>query len=157
MRYYMNDLEKEIEQLRHELAVSIPEEINNIIGLQDSSDNSELSDILERQHYISIRLRQLTERLHVCKSISLKNIPRDTIGIGSLVTVENIKTQEISIFKLIVSELSDTEYTAFSEITLNSPLGKALLYKQVNDIVTVVIPSNTLYYKIINFVTIHEL
>lgn len=153
----MNELEKEIEELRYQLSVSLPEELANVVGASDNSDNSELCEILERQHYVSIRLKQLTDRLYVCKSINLKNIPKNKVGIGSIITVENLNTGEICKYKLIASELSDDISEEISEITLQSPIGKALLDKSINDEVLIHILKKKILYKIINLVTLHDL
>ena len=153
----MNNLEKEIEELRHQLSEVIPEELNNIIGSNDNSNNVELCQILERQHYISVRLKQLTDRLYGYTAINLKNIPKNKIGIGSLITVQNAKTGEINNYKLIMSELSNEMSEELSEITLQSPLGKALLNKVIHDEVEIQLFKNKIFYKILNFVTIHDL
>jgi transcription elongation GreA/GreB family factor len=95
--------------------------------------------------------------LYGCKAINLKNIPKNKIGMGSLITVQNIKTGEINNYKLIMSELSDKVSEEFSEITLQSPLGKALLNKVIHDEVEIQLFKNKIFYKILNFVTIHDL
>jgi transcription elongation factor GreA len=145
----MNDLEKEIEALRYQLSEAIPEELNNILGMSDHSDNSEFSEILERQHFISVRLKQLTERLNFYRSVKLHEAPKDTVGIGSLIKVQNIKTNQILTYKLIISELSDEPSEEFSEITIQSPLGKAFIHRTIDEVISVKLPTEVLTCKIL--------
>ena len=150
----MNALEKEIEKIRYELAEIIPEELKNAMYSGDVLESSEYSEILRRQHLLSIRLTQLDKRLHLNKFIDIKNIPRYQVGIGSLITLLCKTTNIEFTVKLITSELSDIIY---EEITLNSPVGKALFNKRINDDITVYTPSGIKSYKIVNLITIHDL
>lgn len=151
----MNDLEKEIEYIRHELAVTIPEELHDAMYSGDILESSEYSEILTRQHLLSIRLSQLNKRLHMRKHIDLKNIPRSQVGIGSVITLLCKDTNAKFSVKLVSSELSDMQ-SEYDEITINSPVGKALHDKCINDEINVNTPSGIKHYKIINFITIHD-
>lgn len=153
----MNDLEKEIENLRYELTVTIPEEIQLALESGDWGDNSEFSEIVSRQHYTGIRLKQLIDRLNAHKLVDLKNIPKNTVGMGSLVTVYDAETRRNIKYKIISLEISDVDSDDFQEVTLNSPLGKALTDKKVGDEVIVYLPSGKVNLKIVSLLTIHEL
>lgn len=153
----MNDLEKEIENLRHELVVTIPEEIQRALEAGDWGDNSEFSEVISRQTYTGIRLRQLIDRLHAHKLIDLKQIPRNKVGIGSLVTVYQKENKKTIKYKIISLEISNNEFEDYEEVTTNSPIGKALRDKEVDDECTVYLPSGKTHYKIVNLVTIHDL
>lgn len=153
----MSDLEKEIELLRHELSVSIPAEIQLALEAGDWGDNSEFSEIISRQHYTGIRLKQLIDRLNACKLIDLKNIPRDRVGTGSLVTVHHKERNKNINYKVISVEISDIENSEYQEVTISSPLGKALYNKKIGDEFSVYLPSGKIHLKIVNLITIHEM
>jgi transcription elongation factor GreA len=153
----MNDIEKEIEHLRYELSVTIPEEIQLALEAGDWGDNSEFSEIISRQYYTGIRLKQLIDRLNAHKLIDLKNISKNAVGMGSLVTVHNKESKKDITYKIISVELSDVDSGDYEEVTLNSPLGKALNNKQIGDDVVVYLPSGKVSLKIVKLLTIHEL
>lgn len=152
----MNDLEKEIEYIRHELAMTIPDELHDAMYSGDVLESSEYSEILTRQYLLGIRLSQLNKRLHVMKSIDLKNIPRFQVGLGSIITLRCVNTGMESTVKLVSSELSD-ECSEYDEITLNSPVGKVVHNKRINDQIKVYTPSGIKQYKIIHIITIHDI
>jgi transcription elongation GreA/GreB family factor len=153
----INNLESEIKKLRIELNVSIPEEIQEALESGDARENSEIYSILDRQHIITIRLSQLLNRLSRYKEIDISDIPRDVVGVGSLVHVECVNTYTKKTFKIVSSDISDIFQDDFEEVTVNSPLGKSLCNKAVNEIVTVKTPNNKILYKIIDLTTIHDL
>lgn len=153
----MNKLEEEIERIKYELAVTIPEELQNATDATDSTEMSDYSEILTRQNLLSIRLSQLIKRLNAVRHVDLKNIPKNSVGIGSLVTLFSVEENTSIKVKIISSEISDSIDEAFEEITLNSPIGKALLDKQLHDDVLVSAPAGIKHYKIIDLVTIHHI
>jgi len=150
-------LEREISELRHELSVTIPQEMQVAIEMGDLRENSEFSDAVTRQYFTSIRLKQLTERLNLYRSINLTDVSKTNVGIGSVVKTKHVEENRTVTFKLVIGEISNTDSDLFTEVTLQSPIGKALLNKQVKDQVMVRLPNGTATYKIINIQTLHDL
>ncbi len=154
--YDLKKLDAEIEALRHELSVVIPEEIRTATELGDLRENSEFSAAVFRQHYTSVRLKQLLDRRKFHMSYNIDNIPKDRIGVGSLVKVRHKQSNKIMKFRLVPSETADADGDV-EEITVNSPVGKAFINKQQGDLVLVNAPSGVINYKILNVTTIHDI
>lgn len=150
----MTDLEKEIEKIRYELAVTIPEELQNAMYSGDILESSEYSEILTRQNLLSTRLSQLNKRLYANKIVDVKHISRTHVGIGSTVTLQCLLNGDTRVIRVVSTEVSDGMYD--DEVTLQSPMGKAVYNKTVNDELTVQTPSGKKLYKIISLVTIHD-
>jgi transcription elongation factor GreA len=150
-------IESEIQKLKYELSVTIPEEIQTAIEQGDLRENSEFSTAITRQHFVGIRLHQLLERLTAYKSVDISLIPLDKVGLGSIVTVMDVHNEEVHVFKLVISEISDIYNDEYTEVTVKSPVGKALHNKSVNDLVSVQLPLHRRMYKITNIITIHNL
>lgn len=147
---------QELSKVKYELSVTIPQEMQTALDCGDLRENSEFSEIVSRQHVLSIRLQQLKDRLSKLETINLDEISKTSIGIGSLVKARNLDTDKIVYFKLLMSELSDTESTEYLEVTMNSPLGKALLNKNIKDEISVVYPKGKGRFRILNIKTIHD-
>jgi transcription elongation factor GreA len=150
-------LEREIDRLKYELSVTIPQEMQEAAELGDLKESTEFSEILTRQQFANIRLHQLIQRLAAYKQINLNHISRDKVGIGSIITVHHNESDNIKIFKVMSVEISNEESPSYTEITINSPIGKALYNKSVGDIVMVPLPSKKAIYKILNILTIHDI
>ena len=157
--YTMNEreqLENEIDRLKYELSVTIPQEIQDAVEMGDLRENSEYTEIVGRQQFAGIRLAQLQQRLSVYKNININLIPKDTVGLGSIITVYHVEQETTKIFKIVFAEISDDISDTYTEITSNSPIGKALYNKTINEQVIVSLPSGKATYKILELLTIHD-
>lgn len=149
-------IEQEIQELRNQLAVVIPQEMQTAIELGDLRENGEYAAAIERQYFVGLRLEQLSKRLSAYRNIEISNIPRDEIGIGSIVKTRCIKTKKIVYFKIVPFDIDESDEGKYEQITLNSPIGQALLHKHAQEQVSVISPSGNVVYKILSFQTIHE-
>lgn len=150
-------IEAEIEKLKHELSVVIPQEMQVAVELGDLRENSEFSSVVAKQHFISIRLKQLTERLRTYRSVDINSIPRDAVGLGSLIKTRHLEDNKIVYFKMVLNEVGDCDDEKYADITISSPLGKAFNNSKIKDEVTVRTPQGTATYRILQITTIHDL
>lgn len=148
-------LENEIEELRHELSVVIPQEIQDAVSLGDLKENSEYSSAIARQHYVGVRLEQLVKRLEAYNSIDFSMLPKDVINVGSEVKLRDLHTNKIVHMRIVVGDISDSDDVI--EVTIASPLGQALKNKKVKDEITVPVPNGFVKYRVLSIKTIHEL
>src|SRR5579875_2249123 len=144
---------KEIKQLEHELAHELPAEIKKAVALGDLSENAEYHMAKQRQDFVNARLGQLKKRMAELSLVNLANIPRDKAGFGSTVVVLDTGKDEEITYKLVTSEESDV---AKGLISTTSPIGRALIGKEVGDTTTVVTPTGKRELEILKLTTIHE-
>ena len=146
-------IEEQIKQLEYELTTELPAEIKKAVALGDLSENAEYHMAKQRQVFVNARLGQLKKRMGELAMVNLENIPRDRVGFGSTVIVfDNTKDEEIS-YKLVTSEESDVTKGL---ISTTSPIGRALLGKQVGDVATVVTPNGNRELEVLKLITIHD-
>jgi transcription elongation factor GreA len=146
-------LEDEIAALDMELRVDLPREISKARAHGDLSENAEYHAAKERQGMVNARLGQLRARLSMLSMVDMSRIPRDRVGLGSWVTVLDLTKDEEVTYQLLTSEEADV---AQGRISTTSPIGKALLGKQVGDTVKVMIPGGTREMEITKLLTIHD-
>jgi transcription elongation factor GreA len=146
-------LEDEIAALDMELRVELPREISKARAHGDLSENAEYHAAKERQGIVNMRLGQLRARLRELSMIDMSRIPKDRVGLGSTVTVLDLTKDEEVTYQLLTSEEADV---AQGRISTTSPIGRALLGKQVGDTVKVTIPGGTREMEIIQLTTIHD-
>jgi transcription elongation factor GreA len=146
-------LEKEIAALDMELRVELPREISKARAHGDLSENAEYHAAKERQGIVNMRLGQLRARLRELSMIDMSRIPRDRVGLGSTVTVLDLTKEEEVTYQLLTSEEADV---AQGRISTTSPIGRALLGKQVGDTVKVMIPDGVREMEITKLITVHD-
>ena len=139
-------LGKEIEELTHELAVTLPQAIATAVAMGDLRENSEYKAALERQQFVQARLGQLHQRLNQLHQLASIETPADQVGLGSTVTVIDARTKEKEVFVLVLGEMANVDE---GHITLASPLGRALKGRKVGDEVELVLPTMRRQLKVV--------
>jgi len=145
-------LQDEIQQLEYELKVHLPKEILKAREHGDLRENAEYKAAKERQGFLQARTAQLHRRLAALNMVNLDRIPRDKVGLGSLVTVVPVGGEE-TVFELVVPEDADP---TIGRISPSSPIGKCLLGHEEGDSVEVKVPSGVRTYEIRKLVTMHD-
>jgi len=146
-------LQEEIASLEHELSHELPAELKKAVALGDLSENAEYHMAKQRQEFVKARLRQLGRRLADLSLVNMNNIPKDKVGLGSIVKIyDSTKEEEIE-YRLVTSEESDV---AAGKVSTTSPIGRALLNKKVGDTVTVVSPTGKRDLEVLSLTTIHD-
>jgi transcription elongation factor GreA len=154
----MNDIKKklqdEITALERELHIELPKEILKARAHGDLSENAEYHAAKDRQGFVNARLNQLKKRLAEMSMVDFSKIPRDKVGLGSTVVVLDTKRDEELTYNLVTSEEADP---ANGNISTTSPIGRALLGREVGDEVRVQSPGGVKELEILKLTTIHDI
>lgn len=146
-------LQDEITALEYELHVELPKEILKARAHGDLSENAEYHAAKERQGFVNARLNQLKKRLAEMSMVDFSKIPRDRVGLGSTVVVLDSQREEEITYNLVTSEEADAKN---GKISTTSPIGRALLGKEVGDVARVQSPGGSKELEILKLTTIHD-
>ena len=144
---------QELEQLYHELKVRIPKDLQEAAAHGDLSENAEYDAARARQDYVRARIAQLEERMRQLSLYNLSSIPKAAIAYGSRVKLEEVDSGEVVEYQIVFPEEVDP---AAGQISLHSPIGQALLHKELDDEVEVVAPQGKQSYTIVDLTTLHD-
>jgi transcription elongation factor GreA len=147
-------LRKEMETLKRELNVELPKELERARAHGDLSENAEWAMAKQRQEFLRARLNNFEARVAELATINLDSIPRDTVGLGSRVELEDLDEGVRTEYEIVVPEEVDG---AQNRISLSSPLGRALIGKACDDDLEVLTPKGKRSYLVRKLVTIHVL
>ncbi len=146
-------LQDEITTLEYELHVELPKEILKARAHGDLSENAEYHAAKDRQGFVNARLNQLKKRLSEMAMVDFSKIPHGKVGLGSTVVVLDTKKEEELTYNLVTSEEADA---ANGKISTTSPIGRALLGREVGDSVKVQSPGGVKELEILKLSTIHD-
>lgn len=146
-------LESDLRQLEKELRVELPREIKKALAMGDLRENAEYHAALERQSFVKARIGQLQARLAEISRIDKAEIPRDRIGLGSLVQVLDVGEDKEITYELVLPEEADP---ASGKVSFSSPLGRGFSGRQEGDELSIDVPSGRRSYEILSVKTIHE-
>lgn len=138
----LEKLQAELEEL---IKVRRPDVINRIKTakeLGDLSENAEYTAAKEDQSFIEGRIQELEQTIKQGRVVTHAN--SDAAGIGSALTVEVEGEQDR--FELVGPAESDPEN---GRISVDSPVGRALLGSKAKDKITVQTPEGSTVYTVI--------
>ncbi|HJQ64847.1 MAG TPA: GreA/GreB family elongation factor [Gemmatimonadales bacterium] len=151
-------LQAEVERLNHEINFVLPKEIEKARAHGDLRENSEYKAALERQQFAQARVHHLRLRLSKLSDVSEKDIPKDRVGFGSRVTVQDAETKKREIYALTLGEFIEADDDGGEmAVSMASPLGKSLLGRKVGDTVAIDLPIGKRKLKIVELITVHDL
>ncbi len=137
-------------ELEHLLSVERPKNIQAIEearGHGDLSENAEYEAAKDRQAFIERRIGELQFKLAHADIIEPVNLPKDRAVFGSTVLLENIDTGEQVSYQLVGPDESNVEN---GQISILSPLGKALVGKHPGSEIEVVTPGGRRLYDFVD-------
>jgi len=142
---YHDSLEKEL-NVKYKEREDVVVDINKAAADKDFRENAPLEAAREKQGLIESQIKTIEETLRKSVIFNTKrsNKKNKIAQIGSKVTLEK-ENKRIKI-NLVASPEADVN---LSKISLESPLGKALLGKGENDHVTISAPAGEIKYKIV--------
>jgi transcription elongation factor GreA len=144
-----NGYQKMQEELSRLLKVDRPKNIKDIAEARahgDLSENAEYHAAKERQSFIEGRIQELKTKIALADVIDPAKITQSRTAFGATVKVLDTDTDEEKSFFLVGPEEADAKN---GKISISSPVGKALLNKEIGDVVTINAPARTLEYEIL--------
>lgn len=141
-------MKKELYLLVNVERPSVSKAIGEAIELGDLSENAEYTSAKEKQVLIENKIALLNERLSNADVIDLKTLVNDgTVKFGMTVTLVDEDTERKVKYQLVSEFESDIDK---NKLSVESPLGRALLGKKVDDEIELKIGSNIKTYLIEN-------
>ena len=140
-------LKKDLEYLKK---VAVPENIKDIEEARahgDISENAEYAAAKERQSFIQGKIQELKNNLATSVIIDPKDLTDDRAVFGSTVTIEDVNTEEVIKYQLVGPFESDVNE---NKISVTSPIGKALIGKEVGDEVKANTPGGVREFEIVD-------
>lgn len=147
-------LADEIDRLMHELTVTLPKAIKHAAELGDLSENAEYKSALERQQFVQARLNHLTQRAGELSKIEEGAIATDRVGFGSKVLLEDVASGDRTEYVIVFGDFIDLDT---NQISMASPIGRALLGRQLGEEVAVQLPRGERTYRLVELVTLPQM
>lgn len=147
---HLEAMKERLEYLKVTGRTQAAEKIKAARELGDLSENAEYDAAKEEQGFIEQEIRELDEKILNAVIIE-ENATSDTVSIGSTVTVKFIDDGVEDDEEIEYSILGTTEADVLNnKISNESPLGKALIGKKVDEVIDVETPNGgTVQYKIV--------
>jgi transcription elongation factor GreA len=111
----------------------------------DLKENAEYHSAKEKLGEVMGRIGQIQDKLQSAKIIEDMDIPKDTVAIGTIVSLEDSDGDHVE-YTLVGEDESDPME---GKISVQSPLAQGLLGKKVKQTAEVVLPNGVRTFKIL--------
>ncbi len=111
----------------------------------DLSENAEYHAAKERQGHIDAKKRELEHKLANAQIIDVSKLSNEKVVFGATVTLADTDSGDIKKYTLVGQEEADLKK---SKISVQSPVGRALIGHKVGDVVAIKTPAKTVEYEI---------
>ncbi|NBW69865.1 MAG: transcription elongation factor GreA [Bacteroidetes bacterium] len=138
-------LDLELRDLKTRGRREIAEDIAEARAKGDLSENAEYDAAKEAQGHLETRITQLEDILANARILDAKDLDLTKVRVLTTVTILNIKMKKTMKYTLVSPNEADFSK---GKISVDSPIGAALLGKEVGDVVTVQVPAGTLELEI---------
>ncbi|WP_130808059.1 transcription elongation factor GreA [Senegalia massiliensis] len=142
----LKKIEAELEQLKTVRRKEVAERIKTAIAFGDLSENSEYDEAKNEQAQVEERIFKLENMVRNAEIIDDEDISLEVISVGSKVKVLDMEFDEEVVYSIVGSAEADP-YDG--KISNESPVGDALLGKEVGEVVEVQVPDGIIKYKVL--------
>lgn len=144
----LNKLKNELQHLKFTVRPEVVVAIAEARAHGDLKENSEYHSIKEQQSFIEGRIQELEGVLSNVQIIDPTMLPRDgRVVFGVTVNLLNIDNENIVTYQIVGDYESDIK---LHRISISSPVARAIIGKEVNEIAIVQAPSGLINYEIIS-------
>ena len=144
-----------LEQKREEMykaKIDVQERIRKAASLGDLSENAEYHFAKEENRSLERELKDLEAKLRNVAVVATDNVPEDMVFLGHTVKLLDLYDDSEQLVRL-VGEVSTPDPTSeVMNVSVNSPMGEALMKARVGDTVKVKAPRGTMEFKILEIV-----
>jgi transcription elongation factor GreA len=137
------------EELEHLIKVVRPSIVDAIATAREHGDlkeNAEYHAAREQQSFAEGRIQDIEGKLSNAQVIDISSMPQgDRVIFGSLVTIINTDTEQSTTYRIVGDDEADVKA---GKVSYQSPIARALISKEIGDIVVVKAPGGDVEYEI---------
>ena len=147
-RYGVERLKEELQQLKSQDRPSIIQAIAEARAQGDLSENAEYDAAKEKQGFVEGRISEIEAKLSNVQIIDPASLNAEGKCVfGATIDLENLNDEKKVTYQIVGDYEADIKS---SKISISSPIARALIGKELGDVVEVETPGGIKSYEIIN-------
>lgn len=141
-------LEHELDHLKTVVRPSVTQAIAEARAHGDLKENAEYHAAKEQQGFVEARIRDIEAKLGVAHVIDVTTIPfSGKVIFGTTVVLLNLDTEEKVRYQIVCEDEANFK---MGKISVNSPIARALIGKEIGQAVVVSTPGGEVEYEILD-------
>jgi transcription elongation factor GreA len=143
----LEKLREELRQLETEERPKIKKQIAEARDKGDLSENAEYDAAKEAQGMLEMRIQKLKSTIANSRILDESRIDTSTVQIMNRVKIKNKKNNAVMEYTIVSETEADLKK---GKISVNSPIAKGLLGKEVGDVVDIEVPNGTIPFEVMD-------
>ena len=139
-------LDEELKRLKTQERPAVIAAIAEARSHGDLSENAEYHAAKERQGWIEGRIAEIEDKIARAQVIDVSKLDGSQVKFGATVTVVDEDTEEEGRYQIVGDHEADVRA---GKISVSSPLSRAMISKEVGDVVEVLTPGGAKSYEIL--------
>ncbi len=141
-------LRAELEELKSVVRPRIVAAIAEARAHGDLKENAEYHAAKEQQSFSEGRIKEIEAKLSNAQIIDVTSVHANgKVIFGATVEIENLDTGKVFVYQIVGEDEADIKE---GRISVGSPIARALIGKEVEDVVVVKAPSGDIEYEILS-------
>ena len=144
-----------LEAKREELyksQIDVQDRIRKAAALGDLSENAEYHFAKEENRNIQRELAQIEAKLKQVQVVNTDDIPEDVVFLGQTVKLLDLDDDSEQLVRIVGEAGAPNPNDEVMSVSVNSPMGEALMKARVGETVKVKAPRGTMEFKILEIV-----
>lgn len=143
----LEKLREELRQLETEERPKIKKQIAEARDKGDLSENAEYDAAKEAQGMLEMRIQKLKSTIANSRILDESRIDTSKVQIMNRVKIKNKKNNAVMEYTIVSETEADLKK---GKISVNSPIAKGLLGKEVGDVVDIEVPNGTIPFEVMD-------
>jgi transcription elongation factor GreA len=143
----LEKLREELRQLETEERPKIKKQIAEARDKGDLSENAEYDAAKEAQGMLEMRIQRLKSTIANSRILDESRIDTSKVQIMNRVKIKNKKNNAVMEYTIVSETEADLKK---GKISVNSPIAKGLLGKEVGDVVDIEVPNGTIPFEVMD-------
>jgi transcription elongation factor GreA len=139
-------LDEELKRLKTQARPSVIAAISEARAHGDLSENAEYHAAKEQQGWIEGRIAEIEDKMARAQVIDVSKLSGDQVKFGATVSVLDEDTEDEARYQIVGEHEADVRA---GKISVSSPLSRAMIGKEVGDVVEVTTPGGVKAYEIL--------
>ena len=140
-------LREELRRLKFELRPKIVEDLAKARAHGDLRENAEYHAVREQHGFNEGRIQEIEGKLAGAQIIDIRRIkPTGKVVFGATITLANLDSDEDVRYQIVGEDEADIK---LGKVSYSSPIGRALIGKQLGDMIDVHAPDGQISYEIL--------
>jgi transcription elongation factor GreA len=140
-------LDEELKRLKTQERPAVIAAISEARSHGDLSENAEYHAAKERQGWIEGRIAVIEDQIARAQVIDVSKLSGDQVKFGATVSVVDEDTEESARYQIVGEHEADVRS---GKVSIASPIARAMIGKEIGDVVEVNTPGGVKAYEILN-------